>query len=380
MRTKTLLPFPLLLLAITSVVRAFDGRPYHYISDVNFLANLTLDEQTSRKLPISVNHYTTIGMPLEGNTAEDYHSNTMALLNNAILNDPKHLYRVPVGNLQDCHYVVYKSESGAQLWGTVHRKNAFSGFVPHFQGKSRVQLCLLSGSLLYNNNNDDDRCELCGDALDGSFSAVLDEQGHAYQFLMSSYKDLGGIQALKVVTQTQDGIVYAGFGFMDPDTKKGFLTLDMDCPNFGLLRQCIRSTPALIQVQLCLFAEYVNTYRSVQEYNESAEKAESGWASQCLGTNRFTMASETPNDNDNNNSYNRLFQYAHIVGHVLEAQVQTNEITGEPFYWALVRTVTDMEVDVVIHPTLLKLLGMDPPQVGGVIRCYGWVSGLIVGI
>jgi hypothetical protein len=39
------------------------------------------------------------------------------------------------------------------------------------------------------------------------------------------------------------------------------------------------------------------------------------------------------------------------VSHGLEVGLKTNELTGKQAYWVLVRTLGDVEIDVVIHPT-----------------------------
>jgi hypothetical protein len=76
-------------------------------------------------------------------------------------------------------------------------------------------------------------------------------------------------------------------------------------------------------------------------------------------------------------SINRLT----FVGHVVEARLKPNEITGEwpsigrpfgPFpiwkwMWSSIRLSSNLKEWIL------------PNEVGGVIRCYGWLSGLIVG-
>ena len=81
--------------------------------------------------------------------------------------------------------------------------------------------------------------------------------------------------------------------------------------------------------------------------------------------------------------------FALITGHIIKAEKKINEIMGNYFYWALVRTVEGLEMDVVIEPS--KLLGNDDGsginnndpipmtlQEGGVIQGCFWLSGRVV--
>ena len=62
-----------------------------------------------------------------------------------------------------------------------------------------------------------------------------------------------------------------------------------------------------------------------------------------------------------------------FAGHVVEAAVLKNSLTGDPFYWALVDTFGG-HFDVVIDSALLP----DVPLAGGVLSGRFWLSGRIV--
>mmetsp|Transcript_16019 Transcript_16019/g.44096 ORF Transcript_16019/g.44096 Transcript_16019/m.44096 type:complete len:85 (-) Transcript_16019:26-280(-) len=67
-----------------------------------------------------------------------------------------------------------------------------------------------------------------------------------------------------------------------------------------------------------------------------------------------------------------------MIGHVVEAEMKGNEVSGKPFYWALVRTVASAEADVVIHPGLLERKGMKPPIAGQVVQGLFYLSGVLM--
>lgn len=347
---------------------------YHYISDVSVLHHdnytLSLEERHSKR-PLYMNHFTTIGMPIIGKTLEDFVNESAK-----IIADKKNLCKLSVPASLDnnsergaCYYLLYRSKSGAQLWGTVEDENRFGGFVPHFEGKSRIKMCILQ-SLPLRFENDDDDGMMMESLLDGKCVATPDEDGNAIAYILEECDE--GLEIMKsVVILPGKGTAYSGYGFMDPNTKESFITLEFDCPNFGFIAKS--PLPAIVTVQLSAFAREISTFDSVEEYERLKDKAscmrdgneiDMSFASKCLGTGRFV---------DENNT-----GYALIVGHVMETELRTNELTGESFYWVLVETTCGMEVDVVIHPTLLETSSSKPPKVGGVIEGYFWLSGLLL--
>ena len=116
----------------------------------------------------------------------------------------------------------------------------------------------------------------------------------------------------------------------------------------------------------------MNTERQRQKKNSVVRGVDTSLGSQFFGSSDFKYKGETENMPANE------LTYAMVTGHVIETELRTNEITGETFYWALIRTAGDMEVDVVIHPAVLERSYERPPKVGGIVQGYFWLSGLLL--
>jgi len=149
-----------------------------------------------------------------------------------------------------------------------------------------------------------------------------------------------------------------------------FLVVDFDCPNIGFYSKEKDPLPFPCMVQLSAFAREIRTFESEEAYYESQKKESEGpyLSSQFFGTGA----------NVDTDDKGRKLPTAVIVGHVIETELKTNEITGKQYYWALIETSLGVEIDVVIHPTLLASYGVEAPQVGGVIRGYFFLSGLLL--
>lgn len=335
------------------------GGYYHYVSDVAIPHNFTLSlEEKYSKRPIYMNHYTTIGMPLIGETLEEFEKNSMK-----ILADKSNMRILSVPSLKGCHYLLYLSKSGGQLWGTLEDGNCFGGFVPHFVGKSKIRMCVLQSQPL----QFDDGTK---GVLDGRFIAIPDEHGNAITYLHEECEE--GIALFQsLIILPNKGTTYSGYGFSNPNTNEAFITLEFDSPNFGFFGG--RPLPAIVTVQLSAFAREIRTFDSVEEYESMKEKTtclrdgkevDISLSSQFFGSGSFVDKEKTG--------------YACIVGHVIETELRNNELSGESFYWALIETTGGIQIDVVIHPTLLDTYSSKPPQVGGVVRGYFWLSGLLL--
>jgi len=375
----------------TRAARAFsnhgggDGSSYyHYMSD-DFIGDLSRNNSTlflegnNVNVSTNANSFTTVGMPITGDNVKDYIE-----ASDTILREKSHLLRmvsIPGMDDDECKYVVYPSKSGGQLWGTLHERIYFGGFVPHFEGKSRIKMCIMTTK--------PDPCvkddgTVCKGILDGSLMGVPDEDGEALDFLYdSNYVTMGGIRLYLMVAKTDKGLIRAGYGFANPDSMRHFFSFEFACPNFAFLNRHT-SFPVAVTIQLSAFAREIRTFDSVGEYelkqqqskkqktkkkkhydnnipDSDHEGIETHIASKFFG-------SECYPENKNN-------RCACIVGHVVDAELRRNELTQQPFYWALIRTAEDMEIDVVIHP---RLCSIKPPQIGGVIQGYFYLSGLLL--
>ncbi|HLL31477.1 MAG TPA: hypothetical protein VK403_10810 [Allosphingosinicella sp.] len=66
--------------------------------------------------------------------------------------------------------------------------------------------------------------------------------------------------------------------------------------------------------------------------------------------------------------------YADFAGTVLKSELRTNSTGGGRFWWALVRTYGDYTIDVVLHPSQVKL----KPARGTVVSGRFWLTGRLV--
>ncbi|HYW16442.1 MAG TPA: hypothetical protein VE891_09860 [Allosphingosinicella sp.] len=66
--------------------------------------------------------------------------------------------------------------------------------------------------------------------------------------------------------------------------------------------------------------------------------------------------------------------YADLAGTVLKSEFRSNSIGGGRFWWALVRTHGGHTIDVVLHPSQVKL----KPAPGAVVSGRFWLTGRLV--
>ena len=224
---------------------------------------------------------------------------------------------IPIGD-KGHHYIHWSCKnSGAELWGAVEKSdnggsNEFGCFDPHYRGKSRIRICLTS------------RYPRSLFACDVGFKGqVIPNDG-------SSRFDLG-----------------------------------FDCPNYGVHRKHV-VLPSTATCQIAAFAHDVAIFDSEEDFKDlasdlSTEPSKEEFVATC----RFDRVADQ----------NRP-SYAVITGHIVEAELKVNELTRSKFYWALVRTVGGVEIDVVIDP---KLVDDGPePKVGGLITGYFFLSGHLI--
>lgn len=350
----------------------YNGNYYYYTGNFHISDNFTAGESSfqdnnfTKIKKKSINHYTMIGWNIEYDNIIQHTIDIFKEWDD----QPNHL-KIPVPDATDCYYIYHPTESGAELWGELVNHTMFNGWVPHFRGKSRVKVCLLGKQHQQESvDGTEANATLCG-----GFRAIFD-----YDDVLSEVLDLAeevddngneGLVLHQMVFKRKidERVTVAGLAFMNPKTKAAHFTFGFDCPNFGSL-SCNTNYPTTVSIQMAAFAEDIRTFDSVEEYNnyEEPQGKDFPLASQCFGSGEF-LTKEEDNDNIDRTSY------AIIVGHVIEVEKKTNELTGESFYWALIRTFDDVEIDVVIHPGLLTADGTNPPQVGGVIWGYFWLSG-----
>lgn len=316
-----------------------------------------------------INHFTTVGMPISG-IQEEFHNEIQAILHSS-----KHILRkISIPNLEenDCHYLLHASDStGGQLWGAL-AGNSFQGFLPHFGGKSRIKMTIMGSR--------SESATVINDIYhEGDLVGVPDWDGAALEFLLDNKEDMengGGIPMHQVaMMDDKNEVRLAGYGFRDQDRRKIFVSFPIACPNFGCFYYRFQP-PTRVTIQLAGFAEEAQTFDSVEDYELWREQEEGAMenphgedihiSSKCFGTGPYLGENKEETT------------HAMVVGHIIETELRVSKLTGQSFYWALVKTGGDMEIDVVIHPGLLQQSSSKPPQVGGVFSGHCYLSGLLM--
>jgi hypothetical protein len=166
--------------------------------------------------------------------------------------------------------------------------------------------------------------------------------------------------------------------------------LEFSCPNYLLYKNKLKKRPNAI-VQVAAFAEQIETYDSVEKFDEEQSKLPSmieiveGEVKINEGDGRFRAASKSFVHPSVFERVPTQYRPSHgpdackavLTGHVLETELKVNEKTGHSFYWALVDTLHG-QMDVVIDPSCLKFFKCKPPKVGGVVGGTFWLSGRIM--
>lgn len=207
-------------------------------------------------------------------------------------------------------YLRWASPSGAELWLQLDADNEMVGLNPHFSGESRVRVGLTARVSRPEATELDSAFHGWADPRDG------DPENGSYPFVFDS-----------------------------PDAR---------CHNNLEL-------PAIVEAQIAAFAQETNVFESEAAYAAS-QTGEVKFASQSfIPSGLFTPGdgkAEPPE------------ALAIFTGHILKAELRTNELTGGNFWWVLVESLGGV-FDVVIDPELLAV----PPRVGGVLSGSFWLSG-----
>ncbi len=205
------------------------------------------------------------------------------------------------------------SESGAELWIQVSEGDALVGMMPHFSGKSRIRVGI-TGRVL--------RPE--GTPLDGAFQGWAEAS--------------------------------------DEDPETGTYPFVFDTPDY--CRHAGLILPKTVSAQVAAFAHKVTLFQSLGDF-EATQNEEPKFAAQSfIPSGLFSPAGEK----------NPIpHAYAIFTGHVVEVAKMRNELTEQPFHWALVESLGG-SYDVLIDPELVA----EQPQVGGVLTGSFWLSGRII--
>jgi len=211
-------------------------------------------------------------------------------------------------------YLRWSGESGAEIWLQLSKDDKLIGLSPHFSGPSRMRVALT-------------------EMIVREDATPLDAAFHAW-------------------AEPEPGDEHRAYPFV------------FDCPNpraHGDLR-----CPTTATVQVAAFAHEVELFPSVEDFE----------AAQAAREVKFELPSFIPAGlfSADGMSLRAAESVAVMTGVVKETARRHNDLTGDAFYWARLRSLAG-EYDVVIDPALTP----EPPQLGGVATGLFWLSGRFVG-
>jgi hypothetical protein len=190
-------------------------------------------------------------------------------------------------------YINYSDNSGAELYCQINKNNEFVGMNPHFNGKSKMKVCL---------NSSVERNE---SELDGAFYAWADPEE-----------------------------------IDKPET--GAYPFVFDVPNFKTIPDI--KFPKNVIIQLTAFAREFELYNNEEDYSAS-QATEIKFATRSfVPSGLFSPKGETTEPAKANGIF---------TGIIKEWELKTNSRTGEKFYWFLVDTLGG-EIDVVSDEKLIN--------------------------
>jgi hypothetical protein len=208
-------------------------------------------------------------------------------------------------------YLKWAPPSGEQLWLQVKHSGDAMGMNPHFAGKSAVRVAVEARVTRPSHT-----------PLDGSFLAWANPQEGA--------------------------------------TSGGDYPFVFDCPDAAVYADL--QLPTIADAQIAAFAQQLSVYASEEAYQAAQAAQGLSFASRSFIPSGLVAPDGTPVEPPE--------PHALFVGHVVEADLRCNAVTGELFWWALVDTLGGT-FDVVIDPALLA----DPPRPGHVVSGWFWLSG-----
>lgn len=216
-------------------------------------------------------------------------------------------------DVQDGHYLKWAPASGEQLWLQLKRSGDAMGMNPHFEGPSVVR-ALLEARVTRKTHT----------PLDGTFLAWANPPA--------------------------DGSPGGDYPFA------------FDCPDAAI--NDALELPALVDLQVAAFAQQITVHESEAAYH--ADQAAQGTA--------FDSRSFIPSGliSPSGEPVTPPESHALIAGHVVDAALRINSVSGEPYCWALVDTLGGT-FDVISDPALLAA----PVRPGNVVSGWFWLSARV---
>jgi len=211
-------------------------------------------------------------------------------------------------------YLKWAPPSGEQLWLQITHEGDAMGMSAHFAGKSSIRLAVEARVARPSHT-----------PLDGTFLAWANPPAGA--------------------------------------VTGGDYPFAFDCPDAATHVEL--PLPATVTAQVAAFAQQMSLYESAGAYASSrAAEGVSSPSRSFIPSGLISPDGEPRNPPE---------PHALIAGHVLEASVRVNAVSGMPYWWALVDTVGGT-FDVVIDPELLP----EPPRAGNVLAGWFWLSGRLL--
>mmetsp|Transcript_3753 Transcript_3753/g.8973 ORF Transcript_3753/g.8973 Transcript_3753/m.8973 type:complete len:306 (+) Transcript_3753:150-1067(+) len=265
----------------------------------------------------NVDNYLTVGWnPVD--SVENLHSNIVQFV--------EHRDTIIMPGAKEGFKILHlPTKSGAELWGGATKDEEFFGNDPHYSGPARMRVNL-------------------------------------HEKIEEEYNE-GGFICDEADVDT------SRHSFGGSNDNSGWLrNLRFFCPTFQLCGTEV-IIPCTMNVQICAFAIECKVFDSTQEYDK--------WNQKRRRRGRLTFADQSfAMDSAFRGEEREQYKYCAIFsGRVVKAVRKVNERTGEPFFWVLVETLGDHQIDMVVHPMVLK---GNPPRPGSIILGSFFLSGRLM--
>ena len=215
-------------------------------------------------------------------------------------------------------YLVYTDSSGAEIYLQGNFDQELVGFNPHFAGASRRRVGLTR------------IIERDSSELDGGFHAWANPS-------------------------EENGEMSGEYPFV------------FDVPDFRTVE--IEGFPHIAEIQLTAFASNDFKIFGSEEDYQAAQESDLPYASKMfvpVGLFAFDEA-------DGSLDLSVVRPVGKLAGEIKEAELRTNELSGEKFYWLLIETYGG-NADVVVDPKYVP----NEPNIGGIVSGTFWLSGRII--
>ncbi|MEQ1758382.1 MAG: hypothetical protein ABL986_08705 [Vicinamibacterales bacterium] len=210
-------------------------------------------------------------------------------------------------------YLKWAPPSGEQLWLQLKKSGDAMGMNPHFEGQSAVRATL---------------------------EARVTRKAHT----------------------PLDGTFLAWANPPDNGAPGGDYPFAFDCPDAASMDAL--ELPATVTLQVAAFAQQITVHASEAAYRvHQAAQGTSFDSRSFIPSGLISPSGEpiTPPES-----------HALVAGHVIDADLRANTVSGNPFLWALVDTVGGT-FDVVIDPSLVSA----PLRAGNIVSGWFWLSGRV---